>query len=255
MNLSFLWPIIYVLLGAVLATLISGACRRLQQTKIKDEFPTFFLNILLLNKKDVLKSEVKKKVKYGLFGLRQRIAAAAVSTVVSDHKFTNGVAEKIALGIPPKLKLNAIEANSELMFVEKNYAVIAVTIHKVDAMVLVSKQVDGIGKAAFHVGKVSIGETILDWVGKVSFGAKKSAEYALNSSLVPVVENKMVEMFGPQLMKKLQVRAGVDCVVEVKHAKDQPAYFYKFIKLLRNPRMRSESIVDGTEKQVEKKKE
>ena len=254
MNLSFLWPIIYGLLGALLGTVLTLYKKHVAKSS-SNEFPTFFLNILLLNKKDVLKSEVKKKVKYGLFGLRQRIAAAAVCKVVSDHKFTNGVAEKIATGIPPKLKLNAIEANSELMFVEKNYAVIAVTIHSVDAMVLVSKQVDGIGKAAFHVGKVSFGETILDWVGKFSFGAKKSAEYALNSSLVPVVENKMVEMFGPQLMKKLQVRAGVDCVVEVKHAKDQPAYFYKFIKLLRNPRRGSESIVDGTEKQVEKKKE
>lgn len=224
--------------------MLFGAClivawkhvQNLKQTKKKesfDEFPTFFLNVLLLNKKEVIKNEVNKKVRKGMFGIGRRIAGSVASRVVSDQKFTQKIAEKIVIGIPPKFKFNDIEATAQLQYVEKNYAVISVKIHSINSLVLIGKQVDGIGKTAFHLGKVSTCETIFNWLGQL--GVKKDVEYALSTSLKPIVEKKMVDVMGEQMMKKLQLSAGVDSVVEVKHAKDQPEYFYKFIKMLKDP--------------------
>ena len=228
-----------MLLGAALGALFGalfGAYKSLLRTTdkvAKNELPTFFLNILLLNKKAVIKAAAKKRIKHGLFGFRQRIAGSVASTVVSDKKFTIKIAEQIVVGIPPKLRLQAIEASAELVFVEKNYAVVSVSIKSVDSLVLVGKQVDGIGKTAFHVGKVSFGETVLEWLGLI--GAREYAEFAMSTTLSHVVERKMVEVMGEQLMKKLQLTGGVECVVEVKHARDQPSYFYSFLKMLKHP--------------------
>ena len=101
-------PILYMLFGACLIVAWKHV-QNLKQTKKKesfDEFPTFFLNVLLLNKKEVIKNEVNKKVRKGMFGIGRRIAGSVASRVVSDQKFTQKIAEKIVIGIPPKFKFN-----------------------------------------------------------------------------------------------------------------------------------------------------
>ena len=224
-------------LGACLVIYVIGS-KRLKHSREAAEqqkYPTFFLNILLLNKKQVIINEVKKKIGYGLFGVRQRIAGSLAAKVVSATKFTNNVAEKLVEGIPPKLKLQAIESISELCYVKESYAVISVSITNVNSLVLIGKQADGIGKTAFGLGKTSNRlQKLLEWLG--ALGVRETAEFAMSSELGTLIERKMVEIMGEQIMKKLQISGGVECVCEVKHAHEQPSYFYSFLKEMEKAR-------------------
>ena len=182
-----LWQLFYLLIGIIFGASIIvciAARNRLTATRTahaKNDVPTFFLNVLILNKDAVIKAEVNKKVKHGLFGVRQRLAGKVANKVVSPSKFTRKVAMKLVEGIPPKLKLQAIEATSKLCYVKGNYTVIAVSILNIDSLVMIGKKVDGIGKTAFNVGTISYGKIILNWLSK--FGAKESAEFAMSTGL------------------------------------------------------------------------
>ena len=183
-----LWQLLYLLIGIILgASIIVAIAARHHLTATrtahaKNDLPTFFLNVLILNKDAVIKAEVNKKVKHGLFGVRQRLAGKVANKVVSTSKFTKKVAVKLVEGIPPKLKLQAIEATSKLCYVKGSYTVIAVSILNINSLVMIGKKVDGIGKTAFNVGNtISYGKMILNWLNK--FGAKESAEFAMATGL------------------------------------------------------------------------
>ena len=48
-------------------------------------------------------------------------------------------------------------------------------------------------------------------------------------NLGTLVEDKMVEEMGKQIMNKLDRTAGIHVQCRCMHAKDQPMYFYNFI--------------------------
>ena len=236
-----IWQLLYILLGVIIGTLavIYHITKKRLQTHRNNvehnDLPTFFLNVLLLNKKQIIKQEVNKKVKHGLFGMRQKLVGALANRVVSDSKFTKNVGDKLTLGIPPKLKLQAIEATAELMFVKDSYCVIAVKIISVDSVVLIGKSVDGIGKTAFKMGKTSYLRSFLNCLSKIGLNHLRDViDFFMSKELSTVAEDKMVEIMGEGVMQKLEKQVGIQCAIEVMHSRHQAQYFYKFLNELNN---------------------
>ena len=201
----------------VVASRIVGARRA---NRDAGKLPTFYINLLLTNKKDVIKGKVSEKVGHGIFGLRRKLATNLASKVVSDDRFTLGVAGKLAAGIPEKMAIRDITAEARVRFVKQNYAVVSCSIAHVDTMKLLNSKLDA--------NKISKFNTMMSLLG--SCGMRDSAEFALESQIVQMVEAKLREAMADEIMFKLKNEGGVDSHVELKSEAEQPAFFYSMLE-------------------------
>lgn len=213
--------------AAVLYAVASRAVRARRADRSAGKLPTFYINLLLTNKQDkkgVIQNKVNEKVSHGIFGLRRKLAASLAARAVSDATFTRQVAGKLAAGMPEKMAMRDITAEARVRFVQRNYAVVACSILAVDTMKLLGAKLDA--------GRLSKFNTMLSLLG--SCGMRDSAEFALESQLVQMVEVKLREAMADEIMFKLKNEGGVESHVELKSEAEQPGFFYGVLEDIGN---------------------
>ena len=213
--------------AAVLYAVASRAVRARRADRSAGKLPTFYINLLLTNKQDkkgVIQNKVNEKVSHGIFGLRRKLAASLAARAVSDATFTRQVAGKLAAGMPEKMAMRDITAEARVRFVQRNYAVVACSILAVDTMKLLGAKLDA--------GRLSKFNTMLSLLG--SCGMRDSAEFALESQLVQMVEVKLREVMADEIMFKLKNEGGVESHVELKSEAEQPGFFYGVLEDIGN---------------------
>ena len=190
-----------------------------QAEKTAGRLPTFYINLLLTNKKDVIKEQVSKRVPHGVFGLGRKLAASLATKVVSDAKFTRQIASKLASGIPEKLEIRDIRGEASVRFVKDNFAVVSCSIVSVDTLKLLGKRLDP--------DKMSKFNTMMSLLS--SCGMRDSAEFALESQMVQIIEAKLREAMADEIMLKLKNEGGVESHVELKSEAEQPGFFFSML--------------------------
>ena len=203
----------------VLYVVASKIVRARRADKSEGRLPTFYINLVLKNKSEVIKESVKKKIGHGVFGIRQKIAGSIASKIVTDTKFSAKVASKLAKGIPEKMALRHVDAETTVCFVKDNYAVISCSIVSVDTMKLLGEKLDPKKMSKFN--------TMLNLLG--SCGLRDSTEFALESQMAIAVEEKLREAMADEIMLKLKNESGLESEVELKSETTQPHYFYNFL--------------------------
>ena len=216
---------IYFLGGIIMGTgaTLAFIARSYMIQKRKDlelhKLPKFYLNLTIMNKKEVIGKAIDKKISHGPFGVRRRIVKSIAKSKVSDEDFTRKIVSKLSAGIPKKFLLKGITAIAKVCFIKGCYGVVEVTIESVD--------VDKILGSKLDEKKMSMLNSLFDLLDKV--GIRSSAEFALNTTITQKMQSKMVEIMGGEISKKLRDEGGVDAHVEAKSAADQIAYFFSMV--------------------------
>jgi urease gamma subunit len=94
----------------------------------------FYLNIVLLNKDEVVASKVTEKAGNGFFG---KAAAFAANKLVTDEKVVNQLTEQLVDGISKTIHELGIEATFELKYQQGPLVVIKISVVEIDTLQLI----------------------------------------------------------------------------------------------------------------------
>jgi hypothetical protein len=135
----------------IVGTIIAMVISRVSDPCKKGDIPHIYINVIIHNKKQVLKEQVAGKIpdpfNLGTQSWGKRKIASLVNNVVSDQKFTEKLAASVAAEAPANLKREAgLNANCELLFVKNNYFVLKMLLHKIDSETFIAKKLSDLHK-------------------------------------------------------------------------------------------------------------
>lgn len=217
-------------LSGLVATLVKfGLClvqcygmvmlwRTLQTEAIYGNY--FYLNIVVLNKDQVMETKIQEKCGKRPFG---KLVSKLVNTAVSDQKFCRKMMTQMEKEIPEKMKLKGLTATAKALFSKHNYFVLKITVTGVDvALMIKSKDEDG------SQGGLEKSEKVRQVLDKLPGFIKEEVNYLLNL----VIAGGMVKNMPKQLTEEMKTKAGMDVEAVGKSASDQADFFFELMSTL-----------------------
>ena len=124
-----------VILTLFLMTLVKSLKK---QNKVEKEIVKFYLNIFVLNRKEVIKNKMKSKFSYT--PVLAKVLAKVAGRMITDAKFSENIGHKLEEMIPVKLSEIGVKANVEMVFNWNSFVVIEVRILTADARKFIEKR-------------------------------------------------------------------------------------------------------------------
>jgi hypothetical protein len=213
--------------GAVIFRIVTQEIDR----RKKEKLPYFFCNLVVTNKNEIIDHKVQERRTEKLkrreipinldplnFGVRATEAVA--HKVVSDNKFMLQLGTEVAKGIKDKFSPRNIVASGELSYVQGMYAVIKVTIHKIDPIFLMSEHLDE--------KKMNTLRKAVHWIGYLV--GEDNVKFGIRSQLTRIVVEQSIETLGEGMINILHDEQGVEADVVVKSNEEQSDFFYELVK-------------------------
>ena len=182
---------------------------------------TFYLNVVVLNKDDVVKAKVQEKVGSGYFGLLGKLATSAATHAVSDDKFAATVASKLVETIPTKTQDLGITLSLTSVFQRGTYVVLKATISNINTPVLLTKT-----KGEEFAAKFAELQELL------TFFQVSDARDGIETKIRGKVHDALLTKLEEQLPAKLQESGNVAVTVQAKRPAEQAQFFYDFLAAL-----------------------
>jgi len=179
------------------------------------ELKPFYLNIVLLNKDEIVTAKATEKAGKGLFG---RVAAYGATHLVSDEKVLGKISEKLVENVGSAVSVMGIEASVLKVFAQGAYVVIRVQVQEVDKLKLLHK--------AKGIEFASSFEVLLNSIEKLGLGS--TAGEKIDRKIKDHIQEGMMKKFGEIIPEKLAENGvSVDC--HVVTSADQAEYFYQML--------------------------
>ena len=182
--------------------------------------PPFYLNMLILNKAEVLESKVTEKVGRGMLGLglAQKAATKVASKLCTDEKFATAVATKLVDAIPPACAERGINVTVEQRFAKGAYVVLRVHVTEVDKATLLTS-----AKGEEFARKFAELMALLDYFE--AGDAKEKVEAGVLTKVQASLMEKLAEILPPKLLEV----GGVEVELIAKSDAEQAEFFYQFL--------------------------
>ncbi len=160
----------------------------------------FYINIILLNKDEVVANKVAEKTGKGFLG---KAAAFAANKIVSDEKIVTQLSESLIEGISKTISELGIEADFEIKYQEGPLVVIKIQIVEVNNLQLILS-----AKGPDFASDFS---TLLVTVERL--GMKDSVEAKVNDKIHSMVGEGMMNKFATMIPTKMAEKGvSVECV-------------------------------------------
>ena len=186
-----------------------------ESAKLPYELKPFYLNIVLLNKDEIVTAKATEKAGKGLFG---RVAAYGATHLVSDEKVLGKISEKLVENVGSAVSVMGIEASLLKVFAQGAYVVIRVQVQEVDKLKLLHK--------AKGIEFASSFEVLLNSIDKL--GLADTAGEKIDRKIKDHIQEGMMKKFGEVIPEKLAENGvSVDC--HVVHSAEQAEYFYQML--------------------------
>eukprot|EP00598_Pedospumella_elongata_P006708 CAMPEP_0184983430 /NCGR_PEP_ID=MMETSP1098-20130426/12627_1 /TAXON_ID=89044 /ORGANISM="Spumella elongata, Strain CCAP 955/1" /LENGTH=204 /DNA_ID=CAMNT_0027507245 /DNA_START=33 /DNA_END=647 /DNA_ORIENTATION=+ len=186
-----------------------------ESVKLPYELKPFYLNIVLLNKDEIVTAKATEKAGKGLFG---RVAAYGATHLVSDEKVLGKISEKLVENVGSAVSVMGIEASLLKVFAQGAYVVIRVQVQEVDKLKLLHK--------AKGIEFASSFEVLLNSIDKL--GLADTAGEKIDRKIKDHIQEGMMKKFGEVIPEKLAENGvSVDC--HVVHSTEQAEYFYQML--------------------------
>eukprot|EP01035_Chromulina_nebulosa_P019975 gene19975-25944_t len=181
---------------------------------------SFYLNILLLNKNEVVANTVGNKtgLKTGIFG---KAAAFAANKLVTDEKIINNLSATLTEKIGDAVIGMGISADIVKKFQKGSFVVFKVTIHEIDKEKLILTAKGENFSRSFQTLITSINE----------LGLTDSVLPGINEKIFNQVQNGMMTKFGEVIPLKLH-EAGLDVDCTICSSSDQAEFFFETVETL-----------------------
>lgn len=178
---------------------------------------SFFLNVVVLNKKAVVEQKVQSKTGWGnSVGTRTlgHLAGALANRMVKDEKFCSGIAAKMAENIPEKMRLSGITAEAIPQFSQGSIFVVQVNILNVDVKQLVAKKA-GEEKA----------EQLSEWL----FFLPARFQDEIRSLLTHRVSQGLLQQLPDKVAHELKEVGGIEVAVQAKSPAEEAEYLFALL--------------------------
>lgn len=198
---------------------------RLSEERISDasqekyKLKPFFLNIVLLNKDEIVTTKAAEKAGKGVFG---RVAAFTATHLVSDEKVLSKISEKLVENVTTTVADMGIDAAIQKVFSEGAYVVIRVHVKEVDKLKLLKKAKGEDFAASFEV--------LLNAL--TALGLENTAGEKIDHKIKDQIQDGLMNRFGEVIPVKL-AENGVAVDVNVLASEDQAEYFYQTLAALK----------------------
>lgn len=172
----------------------------------------FFLNIILLNKDEIVKNKAAEKAGNSVFG---RAAAYTATKLVSSELVLGKISEKLMEGVKLAVSDMGINASVQKSFQDGPYVVIRVQVNDVEKLKLLRKAKGADFSAAFEVLLHSL----------TQLGLETTASVQIDKKIKDNIQEGLMRRFSEAIPQKLGEN-GVSVDVEVVTSEDQAEYFY-----------------------------
>jgi len=179
----------------------------------------FYLNILLLNKAEIVAQKVAAKAGTGLFG---RAAGFAANRLVSDEKIMDNLAEKLIGGVQRATSELGITADMEVKFQQGPFVVIRVQVTEVDTLQLILSS-----KGPEFASNFTTLMTAVEALG-IKDSVNQKVEEKVNSSISEGMMRKFKEMIPHKMAEQ-----GVNVECDAVSAEEQAEVFFKLLSDLK----------------------
>mmetsp|Transcript_16182 Transcript_16182/g.24540 ORF Transcript_16182/g.24540 Transcript_16182/m.24540 type:complete len:231 (+) Transcript_16182:151-843(+) len=209
--------------GALVGVLFLVVFHRLPEEKAKKSVFHMYLNVLVLNREEVIQKQVKEKVRAKQIKLlRDRpgpkllrnLAGSLAGKVVTDEKFSAKMGKNLSEKIPNQMAEMGITATAELLYVSGPYLVVVIHLHDIDISQLVEK------KSGEKQSKV---------VKKIMGVLGKGAEDGLEKLLVKQMGEKLKVKLPKEMKEKMKNEKGLEISIEANGKEDQADYFFDML--------------------------
>ena len=178
----------------------------------------FFLNLLLLNKDEIVASKITEKAGKGFLG---KAAAFAANKMISDEKIVSGMAEKLIGGISKTISELGIEADFKVKYQNGAFVVIRIEIVEIDTLTLILT-----GKGPEFASHFS---TLLATVEKLGLGDVVSSK--ANEKIYGTISESMMTKFAEMIPKKMSEQ-GVEVECTAALQENQADVFFDILERL-----------------------
>jgi len=175
----------------------------------------FYLNVLLYNKKEVVKGKVEGKIGNGIFG---KLGTAIANKVVTDAKVIDQLSEQLIEKTISTISELGIQADVSKRFQQGPFVVIRIHILDVDTLKLIL--------AAKGEEYVSLFSNLLGTV--TALGIADTIVPKIDDRIFEIMQNTMMKRFEETVPKKMEEQ-GLDVSCVVKTSKEQAEYFFSII--------------------------
>ncbi len=181
----------------------------------------FFLNIVLLNKEEVVNSKVAEKTGFRSGGFLEKAANFAANKLVKDEKVLSTLSEQLILNVQKAVSELNISATIESKFQQGSFVVIRVQVHDFDTMSLVLAS-----KGADFASSFS---TLL--VAVEQLGMEDTVLSTVDTKIVSQINEGMMRKFNEMIPLKLGEKGlNVDCTT--CSPEEQADFFYETLAKL-----------------------
>jgi len=183
-------------------------------------FALIYLNIVILNKDEVVKAQVQDKVGPLRFGLMAKLAASAANTMVSDEKFASTIAQKLIDTIPEKVQDMGIQLSITKSFQRGSFLVLRAQVTNVTHSTLLTR-----AKGEEFAKKFAELQSLLDFFGVSE--AKSTMVAKINTMVQEGLLTKLEEVLPARLAD-----SNVEVTVTAKKDTEQAEFFFSFLPSL-----------------------
>ena len=189
----------------------------------------FYLNVFVLNKKEVIKSKVQEK--FGKFKILGRLAGGLAGNLVTDDAFVDKLCAQLSNIIPERLKEQiGVDAEVGVVYKIRSYFVIVVDVHHADARAIIKRK--------GGEQKLEIFDRIMNFAG-----IGEILEKPLSDQFVAVVGDRLIDELPEKMTQRLKEAAGVEVEVVARSEGDQSNYFFAVVNQLNHSSSRSDTPV------------
>lgn len=176
----------------------------------------FFLNVLLLNKSEVVASKVAEKAGSGIFG---RAAAFAANKIVTDEAIINTLADNLKEKIEAAVRDMGIVCEVQKKFQKGAFVTFHVCVSEVDNLQLILAVKGAEFASSFSTLLVSLG----------NLGLEETALPKINNKISQLVHEGMIRRFGEVVPQKM-AEAGLNVQVNVCSPEDQAGIVFEDVE-------------------------
>jgi len=176
----------------------------------------FYLNIVVLNKKEVVNAGVQKKTGLEGRGLG-RLAGVLANCMVTDDKFGANLGKRLEEMIPRRMEEQGIKAKAALEFKRGNLVVMLVTVKSVDMRTLVAKKLGDDKANKFN-----------KWHEFLPRSLQREFEDFVISRLAAGLMTKLPE----NVAEKMKEMGGMEVAAEAKTPEEEAEYLFKLLAQL-----------------------
>jgi hypothetical protein len=176
----------------------------------------FYLNLILLNKEEVVTNKVAEKTGLKAGGFLGKAASFAANKLVSDDKVLDKLSEGLIEGVQKAITELNITASIESKFQHDSYVVIRVQVADFDTMSLVL--------AAKGPEFASSFSTLMVAVDQLGMGA--SVTEKVDAKIVSMINEGMMRKFSEMIPLKLSEK-GLNVAVTTCSLEEQADFFFE----------------------------